>query len=132
MKIRYRAYRLWWTITATSVVNLNLILFNIKSQVRIPLIVLVSNLKALMRPSKPQESQSSEPRPPTQLQTVRSQNLLRVSIIGDKAYWVKDNVFYEGEFSEGHVHHGSARPIDAFSIPDDEMHKLLKVLDNLG
>jgi hypothetical protein len=86
----------------------------------------------MLFPTPEQPSQPSEPLPLSQIGQTRKENLLRVSIHGDKAYWVKDNVFYQGDFIDGHVVHGSAQPIDAYALPEEEMHKLLKVLDGLG
>lgn len=86
----------------------------------------------MLFPPTLEPSPPSEPAPLSQIGQIRKQNLLRVSIRGNKAYWVKDNAFYEGDYIDGQVVHGSAHQIDAYALPEEEMQKLLRVLDGLG
>lgn len=56
---------------------------------------------------------------------------LTVAYLGDKAYWVHENVFYESliltepDFS-------TAMPINTDEMSDEEMEKLLFILDGLN
>lgn len=67
----------------------------------------------------------------TQLGKMRKNNVLKVAIIGEKAYWVHNNIFYESDIVDGYIDNEAARPINAHDLSKKEFDKLLKVLDNI-
>ena len=66
---------------------------------------------------------------PTQLQQMRNDSLVSTILIGDKAYWVKDNTMYECEIRGGRVDISHAQPIDAMAMTDEQVAYLMDFLD---
>jgi hypothetical protein len=59
-----------------------------------------------------------------------SMGVIRVAVVDDKAYWVKNNVFYEAEvISEPDF--STAQPIDTMSLSKRKLNELLIILDEL-
>jgi hypothetical protein len=58
------------------------------------------------------------------------QEIVRVAVYGDKAYWVYDNVFYESDTTR-EPDFTTARPIDTMSMSPKQLNKLLAILDEL-
>lgn len=57
---------------------------------------------------------------------------INVAIVDNKAYWVKDNVFYVAFVTEeGIIDTDSAKPIDVFSISKKQTKALMQILDSL-
>lgn len=59
-------------------------------------------------------------------------DVVRIAMLDDKAYWVQDNIFYEADIIDDDPDIESARPIDAMTISDKEIDKLLFILDTLN
>lgn len=70
--------------------------------------------------------------PPSQLQALRDKQLIRVEYLGDKAYWIKDNVFYQADHANGSIDLGTAEAVDTDAISEDDYEALFKVIDKLG
>ena len=60
------------------------------------------------------------------------EEIIRIAMLDDKAYWVHDNIFYEADLIDGDPDIDNARPIDAINISDVEIDKLLYILDTLN
>lgn len=60
------------------------------------------------------------------------ENVVRIAMLDDKAYWVQDNIFYEADMIDGNPDIESARPVDAMTISEKEIDKLLFILDTLN
>lgn len=118
-----RLYRLWLSIIVTNVINLSMIFLSIKSGLK-------TSYDNLKRQSQKRLSQSQKTRN-SQLSKMRKDRTLTVAIVGDKAYWVHDNTFYESNVIDGHIDKDSAKPIDAFSMSKKKFDQLLDILDNI-
>lgn len=70
--------------------------------------------------NQPQESQ---------LEKIRRRNTVRVAVMGDKAYWVHDYIFYESDVVDGHIDNGAARPINTDKMSHQQVNLLMSVLD---
>ena len=68
----------------------------------------------------------------SQLEKIRSKNIIRVAIVNDKAYFVHENTFYTAALINGEVDRSSASPINAFDMSKKEMKMLLSILDNMN
>lgn len=68
----------------------------------------------------------------SQLQQRFEQDRVRIVSIEDKAYWVKDNVFYVAELTNDAPDMSTAQPIDTSRMSKDDVDKMLFILDNLG
>jgi len=78
-----------------------------------------------------QEAEQQNQNNLTQLQKLRKKNLVSIAFMGDKAYWVDKNVFYEADIVDGFVERDKGRQIDAHSLSPKELSELLEILDNL-
>lgn len=59
------------------------------------------------------------------------EEVVRVAVIDNKAYWVYNNIFYEADADGEDPDFESARPIDTMNMPFKELNKLLHILDTL-
>jgi hypothetical protein len=69
--------------------------------------------------------------PKSQLDRIRRKNTIRVAILERKAYWVHDNIFYEAEVVNGQINNENAKPIDAHSLTQRDLNRLLMILDSM-
>ena len=68
----------------------------------------------------------------SQMSKMLQSNIVNVAIVKNKAYWVKDNVFYTAKInSYGQIDIDNAEPVDVFSMSEIEAKNLLKILDSL-
>lgn len=67
----------------------------------------------------------------TQLEKIRAKNTLRVAVVGSKAYWVHENIFYESDIVNGQIDNSAARPIDAHKLSKKQLDQLLHILDKI-
>ena len=57
--------------------------------------------------------------------------MIKIIVIEDKAYWVKDNVFYFAETNSGDIVDVTAKPVEISDMSKQEIDKMLFILDNL-
>jgi len=139
MKTKRILYKLWLSIIATNVCNLSLILFNTRYKVKKLLKTYNNQLRQVTNP-RLQSSVTVADIPAefglkktdSQLEKVRKKNVIKVAIIGDKAYWVHNNTFYQSNIVNGYIDNEGASPIDAHNLSKKELDNLLKVLDNIS
>lgn len=130
--------RLWLTILSINVVNIAMILSNFKYRIDPFIFDFNNNVGLVFAKQKLQaqvhdmEAEFNNDLPKSQLDRIRKNSIIRVAIIGDKAYWVHDNTFYETEIIDGYIDNDNAKPIDAFKLSDKEFVKLLTILDNIS
>jgi hypothetical protein len=67
----------------------------------------------------------------SQLQKHLSKNAIKVMAIEDKAYWVANNIFYSADLIDNMPDFLNAQPIDTENMSQEELDKLMFVLDNL-
>jgi hypothetical protein len=58
-------------------------------------------------------------------------NFIKVAIVGDKAYWVFDNILYQADVLDDEVIKDNAQPVDAFHMKYEEVRELMEVLDEI-
>ena len=58
-------------------------------------------------------------------------HMIKVIIVDDKAYWVKDNIFYSASIKNGKPDFVNAEQIDTTNMSKNELDKMLEILDNL-
>jgi hypothetical protein len=56
---------------------------------------------------------------------------IRVIIVGDMAYWVKDNVFYEASINNNGVDSETTKVVDTIGMDSVELDKMLFIMDRL-
>jgi hypothetical protein len=57
--------------------------------------------------------------------------MIKIIVIEDKAYWVKDNIFYFADALGGDIVAPTAQPVDISTMSKQDMDKMLFILDNL-
>ena len=57
--------------------------------------------------------------------------MIKIIVIDDKAYWVKDNVFYSADTDNGDIVSPTAEPVDISTMSKKDIDKMLFILDNL-
>jgi len=57
--------------------------------------------------------------------------MIKIIVIENKAYWVKDNIFYFADTSNGDIVDVTAKPVDISTMSKQDMDKMLFILDNL-
>jgi hypothetical protein len=58
--------------------------------------------------------------------------MIKFIVIDSKAYWVKDNIFYFSDTSNGDVVGSTAEPVDISTMSKKDINKMLFILDNLS
>lgn len=130
--------RLWLSILALNIVNVAMILCGLKYRLSPAItnfneeahrVFAKRNFDAQVHDM---QAEFDDDIPVSQLERVRKNNVIRVAIIEDKAYWVHDNVFYETNVVDGYIDNENAKPINAYSLSEKEFVKLLMILDNIS
>ncbi len=58
---------------------------------------------------------------------------IKVLVVGDKAYWIQNNTFYETDVDDnGEIDQASSKPVDTTNLNDDEINMLMEIVDELG
>jgi hypothetical protein len=57
--------------------------------------------------------------------------MIKIIVVEDKAYWVKDNIFYFADALDGDIVSPTAKPVDIESMSKQDIDKMLFILDNL-
>jgi tRNA splicing ligase len=60
------------------------------------------------------------------------EHMIKIIVIDNKAYWVKDNIFYTAETNNGTVIPETAKPVNTSDMSKKDIDKMLFILDNLG
>lgn len=130
--------RLWLTILALNIVNIAMILCGLKYRINPIFKNFINETQLVFAKHKlnPQihdlQAEFNNDIPQSQLDRIRKNSIVRVAIIGEKAYWVHDNTFYETDIIDGYIDNENAKPVDAFKLSDKEFVKLLMILDNIS
>lgn len=61
-----------------------------------------------------------------------TKNMVKVVVIEGKAYWTSDNIFYVADTDNGDILSETAKQIDTSNMSDEELDKMLVILDNLN
>lgn len=59
------------------------------------------------------------------------ESIIDVLITEDSAYWIHKNVFYKANVDDGHVDRSTASPVNTEDMSEEELKKMLKILDKL-
>lgn len=57
--------------------------------------------------------------------------MIKIIVIDNKAYWIKDNIFYSAEADSGDIVEHTTEPVDVSSMSKKDIDKMLFILDNL-
>ena len=57
--------------------------------------------------------------------------MIKIIVIDNKAYWIKDNMFYSAETQSGDIVEHTTEPVDVSTMSKKDIDKMLFILDNL-
>lgn len=64
---------------------------------------------------------------------IKEANRSNIAIFKNKAYWLKNNILFVSELnSDGRINQDTIKELDVFSLPDEEMDSLIKIIDTLN
>lgn len=67
----------------------------------------------------------------TQAQKHEKKTRIKVIIMDDQAYWVKDNVFYTADMTDGDVNKNTTRIVDTMTMSKVQLDKMVFIMDRL-
>jgi len=88
-----------------------------------------SHIHSLMSPLLPKNIKFNNKK--TQSMNHYNKHNLRVIMIENSAYWVKDNVFYMADLVGGEVNPETTRVVDTMGMDSVELDKMLFIMDRL-
>ena len=59
------------------------------------------------------------------------ESIIDVLVTEDFAYWIHKNVFYRANVDDGNVDRSTASPVNTQDMSEEELKKMLKILDKL-
>lgn len=68
----------------------------------------------------------------SQLDKHMSDNVIKIIVVDNKAYWVVDNMFYTADINNGEVVSETTKQVNTLEMSKDDIDKMLFILDNLG
>lgn len=67
----------------------------------------------------------------TQATKYEDKSNVKVIIMYDQAFWIRDNVFYMADMKEGYVDKETTRRVDTMGMDKVELNKMLFIMDQL-
>lgn len=61
-----------------------------------------------------------------------NKNMIKMIVVDNKAYWTIENIFYVADVQDGDILPDTVQQIDTSEMSQDELDKMLKILDNLN
>lgn len=90
-----------------------------------------SHIHSLISPLIPKNSKSKKIKK-TQSRIHEAKNNIKVIIMDNRAYWIKDNAFYMADISiDGTVNKDSTRRVDTNNMNKVQLDKMLFIIDRL-
>lgn len=77
------------------------------------------------------EEASKEKTMRTQATNFFDKTHLRILVLDNAAYWIKNNAVYKAEIENGEIDHGAAVALDTMAMDDVELKKLTDIVEKL-
>lgn len=90
-----------------------------------------SHIFELVRPLLPPISNKMRKNRVSQSTEYDKKTNIRVIIVEDTAYWIKNNVFYKAEIVDGSINSDSTEIVDTISMNKVQLDKMLFIMDRL-
>lgn len=88
-----------------------------------------SHVYELMKPFLPEMLPSDIG--PTQATNFLNKKYMKIMVVKNKAYWIKDNAVYVAEVVDGQVNQENARAVDTMSMSKVELDEMLFIVEKL-
>jgi hypothetical protein len=89
-----------------------------------------SHIYGLMKPYLEFEPYVKPPKE-TQASNYLTNAYVKVMIVKDRAYWIKNNKFYTADVMNGQVQNGTTKEVDTMSMDKVELDKMLFIVEKL-
>jgi hypothetical protein len=89
-----------------------------------------SHIFSLISPALPYLNIQSN-KSPTQSMLNNQKNQQRMIFTEDKAYWIKDNAFYEAKVVDGEIDKENAKVVDTMAMDKVELDKMIFIVEKL-
>jgi hypothetical protein len=89
-----------------------------------------SHIHEVVKPLLPNSVFMRKPEP-RQSRNHEAKTNVRVIMVDNKAYWVKDNLFYIADMNDGIIDADSTRLLDIMSMDKVQLDKILFIIDRL-
>jgi hypothetical protein len=87
--------------------------------------------KLFLRTALDQQAGVEKIKQETQAQKHEKKIRVKVIIMDDQAYWVKDNVFYTANMLDGDVNKNTTREVDTMTMSKVQLDKMMFIMDRL-
>jgi hypothetical protein len=87
--------------------------------------------KLFLRSALDKQPGIEKPKQETQAQKHEKKTRIKVIIMDDQAYWVKDNVFYTADMSGEIVDKETTRVVDTMTMSKVQLDKMIFIMDRL-
>jgi hypothetical protein len=103
---------------------------NIPESQKVTITYSQSHIYELMKPYLEFEPYVRPPKPSQSLSYINNA-YIKVMIVKDKAYWIKNNKFYTAQVSQGQVKNETAKEVDTMSMNKVELDEMLFIVEKL-
>ena len=90
-----------------------------------------SHIFEIVRPLLPLLPLTPKPEIKTQSRVYEEKSSVKVIIMYNQAFWIRDNVFYMADMREGYVDKETTRRVDTMGMDKVELDKMLFIMDQL-
>ena len=67
----------------------------------------------------------------TQAGKHREKTTVRILMVKDRAYWIKDNIFYQADFENGEIIPGTTKQVDTMGMDKVQLEEIIFIVDQL-
>jgi hypothetical protein len=105
--------------------------FNIFNEFSTKQFVKTQSSKHIIKQAINSQNQTTETKKETQSRKHEERTKIRVIIVDNQAYWVKDNVFYTADMVHGDVDKETTRTVDTMAMNKVQLDKMIFIMDRL-
>lgn len=69
--------------------------------------------------------------PETQSTKHHDSIFVKIFVLDDKAYWIKENTFYSADYINGEVDESTTTPVDTMAMDKVQLKKMIFIIENL-
>jgi hypothetical protein len=90
-----------------------------------------SHVYRLLRPYLVIESMMTKQQVPTQASEHEKSLYVKIIVVEDKAYWIKDNAFFTADMVENSLDNSSTTTVDIMGMDDVQLKKMMFIVEKL-
>lgn len=90
-----------------------------------------SHIYDLIRPFMPSNEELIGDPPPSQKTNHYNSLFIKVMLVDNEAFWIKDNQVYVADISDGAIDKTSTRQVDTMAMDEVQLKKMMFIIDQL-